>query len=442
MKAEVLPLDSLDRLGSFTELFEREGRIERAQRNAYYEIGLDLKAIRDKQLYRVKRQTRIDGRYSFETFEEYCAARWDMSQPRAYQLIDAAVLASEISTNVELLPTREGHIRPLLERLENSKDRLAVWHQIVEQTPERITGKVVEEYITRYIATRDKEFLTLEEWQACDDDERLTALSFAGNHKFNAQDGSEERSTQSIEWAQWSWNPVTGCKHDCPYCYARDIAARFYPMKFAPAFWYKRLTAPANTPLPSKAATDISFRNVFTCSMADLFGRWVPAEWIDAVLAQVRANPQWNFLFLTKFPKRLVEFDFPDNAWVGTTVDCQARVKAAEAAFAKVRASVKWLSVEPMIEPLQFSRLDLFQWVVIGGASPSTQTPVWHVPVDWWAPLYLQARSLGLQVYLKSNLYERERGYPGAELAPVLAAPAKFIYLKTKTRDDIEHGER
>jgi protein gp37 len=439
MKADVL--EPTGRLGELTEVMEREGRIERAQRNAYYEIGLELKAIRDKQLYRVQRQSRVNGRYSFETFEEYCETRWEWSYPRAVQLINAAALAEKISTLVEVLPSRETHIRPLLERLPTDDERLAVWQQIVGDAPERVTAHLVEEHIARYVAARDKEFVTLDEWQACDADAQTTALTFAGNAKFNAQDGSEERSTQNIEWAQWSWNPVTGCKHDCPYCYARDIAHRFYPMKFEPALWYKRLTAPANTTVPDKAANDISFQNVFTCSMADLFGRWVPSEWIEAVLEQARRNPQWNFLFLTKFPKRLADFTFPENAWVGTTVDCQARVKSAEDAFAKVKASVKWLSVEPMIEPLTFRRLDLFQWVVIGGASRSTQTPEWRVPAAWWTALYLRAKELGLQVYLKSNLYERERGYPGAQTRAV-AAPAQFIYLKTKTRDEIELGEK
>ena len=51
------------------ELLERESRIERVQRNAYYELGLELKAIRDKRLYRVPRDARVNGRYSFETFE-------------------------------------------------------------------------------------------------------------------------------------------------------------------------------------------------------------------------------------------------------------------------------------------------------------------------------------------------------------------------------------
>lgn len=428
-------------LGGLQELEERESRIERAQRNAYYEIGLDLKAIRDKRLYKVDRPAQVNGRYSFQTFEEYCEQRWEWSRIRAHQVIEAADLAFKMFTNVNILPNREAHIRPLLDRLKTDDERLAVWQQVVASQPERVTAGLVEEHVALYLAAKDKEYYTLAEWQALKPDEQQTSLGFAGHATFNAQDGQEERSTQNIEWAQWSWNPVTGCRHDCPYCYARDIAHRFYPMKFEPAFWYKRLTAPANTKVPAKAAADVSFKNVFTCSMADLFGRWVPNEWIEAVLDQVRANPQWNFLFLTKFAKRLVEFEFPKNAWVGTTVDCQARVKAAEDAFAKVKASVKWLSIEPMIEPLQFTRLDLFNWVVIGGASKSTQTPEWHVPVEWWAPLYQQAVDLKLSVYLKSNLYERVRGYPGAPWKTA-KAPSSFIYLKTKTKDDIVLGER
>lgn len=427
------------RLGELTELLEREARIERAQRNAYYEIGLDLKEIRDKELYKVARRSRVNGRYSFETFEEYCETRWEIDRRRGNQLIAAASLAEEMGTIVPILPARESHIRPLLDRLPTDAERLAVWQQIIADAPERVTAHLVEEHIVRYVAARDKEFVTLQEWRSFDAQARQTALSFSGSAKFNAQDGSEERSTQNIEWAQWSWNPVTGCKHDCPYCYARDIAHRFYPMQFEPAFWYKRLTAPANTPLPERASSDVSFRNVFTCSMADLFGRWVPREWIDAVLDQVRRTPQWNFLFLTKFPKRLVDFTFPSNAWVGTTVDCQARVKSAEEAFATVKASVKWLSVEPMIEPLHFTHLNRFQWLVLGGASRSTQTPEWRVPAAWWTALYLEAKQYGLQVYLKSNLYERDRGYPGMPTNPV-SAPAQFIYLKGKTRDAIELG--
>jgi protein gp37 len=75
--------------------------------------------------------------------------------------------------------------------------------------------------------------------------------------------------------------------------------------------------------------------HVLSQSWADLFGKWVPQAWIDAVLAEIRAAPQWNFLFLTQFPQRLAEIDWPANAWVGTTVDEQYRVDIAEKAFSQ-----------------------------------------------------------------------------------------------------------
>ncbi len=59
------------------------------------------------------------------------------------------------------------------------------------------------------------------------------------------------RTNRAIEWALWSWNPITGCLHGCEYCYARDIAERFYPQKFLPTFHADRLAAPGNTRRPS-----------------------------------------------------------------------------------------------------------------------------------------------------------------------------------------------
>jgi len=165
--------------------------------------------------------------------------------------------------------------------------------------------------------------------------------------------------------------------------------------------------------------------------MADLFGRWVPREWIDAVLTEVRAAPQWNFLFLTKFPIRMAEFDFPDNAWVGTTVDCQARVANAEKSFAKVKAGVKWLSIEPMLEPLRFQNLAAFQWAVIGGASASAQTPAWHPPQRWVWEFKGAALKAGVLVYEKANLTgEPLHQYPGDDpCEEPTRAPEALHYL-------------
>jgi ParB/RepB/Spo0J family partition protein len=269
----------------------------------------------------------------------------------------------------------------------------------------------------------EKAFYRIGDWEALSDARRKRLSEVPGDAQFNAQD------TTGIEWARWSWNPVTGCLHNCPYCYARDIAERFYPQKFEPALIPGALRAPANTAVPANAADNIAYRNVFTCSMADLFGKWVPDAWIESVLDQVRANPQWNFLFLTKFPQRMAEFAYPANAWLGTTVDLQARVKNAERAMAKVKASVRWLSLEPLLDPIDMD-WSLFQWIVIGGASSSRDTPPWQPPRRWIWEITLAAEAKGCAVYHKDNLAHRLRNYPGAVEPERPRPPAEFQYLK------------
>lgn len=128
-----------------------------------------------------------------------------------------------------------------------------------------------------------------------------------------------------IDWATMSWNPVTGCRHGCPYCYARRTARRFdagcadpaplpgglhvltekikatpYPYGFEPTMHRYRLNQPERQEEP---------QTVFVCSMADLFGRWVPTSWIVEVLDACRRAPQHRYLFLTKNPARYLELD-------------------------------------------------------------------------------------------------------------------------------------
>jgi protein gp37/ParB-like chromosome segregation protein Spo0J len=219
------------------------------------------------------------------------------------------------------------------------------------------------------------------------------------------------RTTDSIEWARWTWNPVTGCENDCPYCYAHDIAIRFGD-DFKPKFREERLAAPANTKPPAAAATDIGERNVFVCSMGDLFGKWVPKKWILAVLGVVNNHPEWNFLFLTKSPRRYREFDWPKNAWLGATVDSQKRVTRTEEAFDGLRASVRWVSCEPLLGPVVFSTLVNVDWIVIGGQSAARGLPASQPEWAWVESLAGQARTFKRHLYFKPNLTIRPREYP------------------------------
>lgn len=224
------------------------------------------------------------------------------------------------------------------------------------------------------------------------------------------------RSTgDGISWADWSWNPVTGCEHSCTYCYAREIAnnprfAAAYPLGFEPVLHPERLDAPAGTRLPDQET--LTSHNVFVCSMADLFGKWVPDEWIGSVLDACRANPQWRYLFLTKFPSRYKGIVFPPKAWVGTSVDSQRRVEIAMHSMADVQAEVRWLSIEPLLEPLHFESLEMFDWIVVGAQTSTAAEKAVAPKFEWVADLVAQARRDGVRVHLKPNLLSA----PGMEL--------------------------
>lgn len=222
------------------------------------------------------------------------------------------------------------------------------------------------------------------------------------------------KTNDFVSWARWTWNPVTGCLHGCRYCYAREMANRVsyaatYPVGFTPLFHHERLDAPTNTNVP--VSDDPADGRVFVCSMADLFGKWVPQEWIDAVYASMANAPQWRYLTLTKFPQRYKRVGVPPLMWAGASVDSQRRVKHTTAAMLDVPAAVRWLSLEPLLEPLVFDDLSWCDWVVIGSQSATVQpdgpVPGFAPELGWVTDIVAQAREAGCAVYLKPNLLGR-----------------------------------
>lgn len=192
-----------------------------------------------------------------------------------------------------------------------------------------------------------------------------------------------------IEWTDMSWNPVTGCKHECEYCYARAISNRF-KRSFEPMFHESRIRQPLK---------ENESKKIFVCSMADLFGEWVPDDWIKRVLHICELSKHHTFQFLTKNPERYLDFEFPKNCWLGASATDQDMYDRAMDIFDELKAPVKYLSCEPLLgEIVLDKRVD---WLIIGACSnPKPSQP----DKGWVIDMISYAEDNEIPLFLKPNL--------------------------------------
>jgi protein gp37 len=197
-----------------------------------------------------------------------------------------------------------------------------------------------------------------------------------------------------IEWTDYTWNPITGCKHGCWYCYARKLAQRFkkiFPNGFEPTFHPERLKEPWELKKPSK---------IFVCSIADLFAPWTPTEWRDAVLRSIFDCPiQHTFQLLTKNPEKIPPVHFPDNVWLGATITEQTEAdKIAD--LSTVDAKIKFVSFEPLLADISFC-MEGIQWAIIGKLTGSKRI---KLKKEWVYNLLGQLKAYEIPVFMKNNL--------------------------------------
>lgn len=277
-------------------------------------------------------------------------------------------------------------------------------------------------------------------------------------------------SKTKIDWADATWNPVTGCLHDCEYCYARRIAERFgggwrhqsepadkswrhwrqsnddlsrdllgdwayhanrqnhvlneqcysypccpipeytkendpcrkkapYPYYFDPTFHRYKLDEPQRWKKP---------RNIFVCSMADLFGDWVPDEWIEEVFQACEAAPQHRYLFLTKNPKRYVDLyrknilPIGKGYWYGTTVT------SPEQPFFYSNVPDDnphtFVSIEPIMGSFGIIK-DRPEWAIIGAETGNRKGKV--VPrKEWIDEIAEKCKCCRAPIFMKESLRE------------------------------------
>jgi len=191
-------------------------------------------------------------------------------------------------------------------------------------------------------------------------------------------------ANSSIEWTQSTWNPVTGCTKispGCKHCYAERMALRLQAMKqpnyadgFKLAMHHQSLGLPLRWKKP---------QTIFVNSMSDLFHEDVPLAFIVEVFNVMRQASWHNFQILTKRSGRLLELspvlEWPKNVWMGVSVenaDYAYRIQHLRS----TGASVKFLSLEPLLGPLPNLDLCGIDWVIVGGESG----PKSRLIEKWW----------------------------------------------------------
>ena len=197
-----------------------------------------------------------------------------------------------------------------------------------------------------------------------------------------------------IEWTEYSWNPITGCKHGCWYCYAKKLTQRFkkiFPNGFEPTFYPERLKEPWELKKPSK---------IFVCSIADLFAPWTPQEWREEVFDSMLWCPvKHTFQMLTKNPENISDAEFPDNFWFGATVSTQEETWRIDE-LRKVNAKIRFVSFEPLLGPIK-ADLRGIQWIIIGKLTGSKKV---KLNLDWVHELTGLAWDRSIPVFQKDNL--------------------------------------
>lgn len=244
-----------------------------------------------------------------------------------------------------------------------------------------------------------------------------------------------------IDWCDSSWNPVTGCYHECEYCYARGIAERFggytsdgrgmrvsycsdngvyelnrplmrsdgdgkrrlapYPFGFTPTLHYYRLDQPSKWSEP---------RTIFVCSMADLFGEWVPDEWIEEVFKACEAAPWHRYLFLTKNPvryNRLYRLDLPylNGAMFGYTLDATQTNEWLEETKLPYGKDV-FVSIEPIRGEINSYYLDHILkcgWVIVG-AETGNRKGIIKPKKEWIDFILRHCEANKIPIFMKESI--------------------------------------
>lgn len=238
--------------------------------------------------------------------------------------------------------------------------------------------------------------------------------------------------TSGISWCDYTWNPVTGCSHagpECWNCYAEDLrhqqAQQEHPPVGATELKWTQANAEDVVEMhPDRLDDPSDYRfpegpgKIFVGSMTDIFHREVDDEFIWRIVQRAEAFPQHVWIFLTKRPDQAAKLrlDWPENVWLGTSVgsgpggDYPNTTHRIEQ-LRDVDAATRWVSFEPLIEPVGKVALDHIDWAVVGGETGSEDDRR-EMEHDWARKIYRQCREQDVAFYFKQSSAARpETGF-------------------------------
>ena len=250
-------------------------------------------------------------------------------------------------------------------------------------------------------------------------------------------------NSTKIRWATVTWNPVFGCSKVSAgfrHCYAEQLALRFGHSKRP---WTARNVTDNVVLKPHKLREPYKLKEpslIFVNSMSDLFHEVIPDEYIRQIFKVMHELSQHQFLILTKRPERAAGWPGPwtNNICMGASVEDERVLHRVETLRA-CPAHVRFLSLEPLIGPIENVDLSGYDWAIVGGESGRERRPMPHA---WARRLLKLCQEQGVAYFFKQSAAPRtEMGialrhedgsfwvwsqYPGRLVPPQPGAPHRF----------------
>lgn len=212
-----------------------------------------------------------------------------------------------------------------------------------------------------------------------------------------------------IEWTTHTFNPWWGCtkvSDGCKFCYAEALSSRY-----GYSFWGpgrdRRMMSDAHWTTPLKWNIDAVRQGerfkVFCASMADVFEEQAPEGQLERLWDLIRITPNLDWQLLTKRPQRIADSLPRDwglgyhNVWLGTSIEDQRAVHRI-GELVEVPAVVRFLSLEPLIGPLENLELDGIDWAIVGGESGPKARPMEE---DWVRDIRRQCTEQRVEFFFK-----------------------------------------